>query len=84
MGSPLNENPNFDGDGFKSDPQLEFQHGADATGYWFAAAALFAVLAAAIIVYRGANSEFQTAANDPMPAAAQSDPINPAPLLQAR
>jgi hypothetical protein len=85
MSSPLNKNLNFDTDGFKPEPPLEFQRGADAAGYWFAAAGLFAVLAAGIIVYRSANSEFQTASNDPiMPAAAQADPINPAPLLQAR
>jgi hypothetical protein len=44
---------------------VEFSSTADAAGLWFAAAAVFAVLAAGIIVYRVANSEIQTAANEP-------------------
>ena len=53
----------------KSDSKLqgdpEFESTADAAGLWFAAASVFAVLAAGIIVYRVANSEIQTAANEP-------------------
>ena len=66
----------------KLDP--EFRQGADKTCYWFAAAIVFAVLAAGVILYRDGNAEFATASNDPVPAAAQADPINPAPLLQQR
>jgi hypothetical protein len=44
---------------------LEFESTTDAAGLWFAAAALFAVLAAGFIVYRAANTEIQTAANEP-------------------
>ncbi|MGO8922777.1 MAG: hypothetical protein ACLQF4_07555 [Xanthobacteraceae bacterium] len=37
----------------------------DASGMWFAAAVLFAVLAAGIIVYRAANDDIiRTASND--------------------
>jgi len=64
--------------------KLEFENRADATGLWFAAAVLFAVLAAGIIVYRTGNSDVRTASNDPAPAAAQADPLSPAPLLQQR
>ena len=34
---------------------------------WFAAVVLFAVLAAGIIVYRAANDDVRTAANDILP-----------------
>jgi hypothetical protein len=56
---------------------------ADATGYWFAAAVLFAFLAAGVIVYRTANSDVQTASND-VPGAAQSSPIEAPPILPPR
>jgi hypothetical protein len=39
---------------------------------WFAAAVLFAVLAAGIIIYRAANDDIRTAANDTLPAPASS------------
>jgi hypothetical protein len=66
------------------DPKPEFKTGADATGYWFAAAVLFAFLAAGIIVYRaGGADEFRTATND-VPTMAQTSPINPPPLLKAQ
>ena len=65
-------------------PKLEFENRADAAGLWFAAAVLFAVLAAGIIVYRSGNSDFRMATNDTAPAAAQADPLSPAPLLQQR
>jgi hypothetical protein len=77
-----NDNHKFD---YEIPRKLEFQNGADATGMWFAAAVFFAVLAAAVIVYRNSDSDIRTAANDTMPAAAQqSDPIAPAPMLQQR
>jgi hypothetical protein len=50
--------------------KLEFK-ACDATGYWFAAAVLFAFLAAGIIVYRAGGDEFRTAAND-LPTTAQT------------
>jgi hypothetical protein len=62
--------------------KLEFDNEADATGFWFAAAVFFAVVAAIVIVYRAGNSDLRTASNTVMPAAAQSDPITPAPILQ--
>ena len=61
--------------------KLEFENAADATGLWFAAAVFCAVLAAAVIVYRTGNTDFRTASNDAMPAAAQSDPGAPAPIV---
>jgi uncharacterized lipoprotein YmbA len=50
---------------------LEFEAATDATGYWFAAAVVFACLAAGVIVYRTSNTDVLTAAND-IPAAATS------------
>lgn len=44
--------------------KVEFSNGADAIGLWFAAAILCAVLTAGVIVYRNANSDIVTAAND--------------------
>jgi hypothetical protein len=63
--------------------KLEFERVTDATGYWFAAAVLFAFLAAGIIVYRAGNAEFRTAAND-TPAVAQATPVDPPPILTPR
>jgi hypothetical protein len=58
---------------------------ADATGYCFAAAVVFAFLIAGVIVYRTGNEEIiRTAANDAAPAAAQADPLQPPPIIQAR
>ena len=37
---------------------------ADATGFWFAAVALCAALAAGLIVYQTGNSDMVTASND--------------------
>jgi len=44
----------------------------DTSGMWFAAAVLFAVLAAGIIIYRAANDDIRTAANDTLAAPASS------------
>ena len=44
----------------------------DTSGMWFAAVALFAVLAAGIIIYRAANDDIRTAANDTLPAPASN------------
>jgi hypothetical protein len=66
---------------FELPAKLEFENGADATGFWFSAAALFAVLAAVIIVYRTGNTDVHMASNDIVPAAAQADPVAPPPIL---
>jgi hypothetical protein len=66
--------------------KLEFENGADMTGMWFAAAVLFAVLAAGIIVYRTANSDngaVRTAANS-IPASVRTDPMWPSTILPPR
>jgi hypothetical protein len=73
----------FDYDRYGVDHKLEFKS-CDATGYWFAAAVLFAFLAAGIIVYRAAGTdEFRTATND-IPTTSQAGPINQPPLLKAQ
>jgi hypothetical protein len=64
--------------------KLEFENGADATGLWFAAAAVFAVIAAGVILYRTANLEIRTASNDVPPAAAQSNPTAVPQILPQR
>jgi hypothetical protein len=64
--------------------QHEFRNATDTAGLWFAAAVLFAILAAGIIVYRGINSDpVRTAAND-VPAAAHADPVWPSTILPSR
>jgi len=52
--------------------ELELENTMDTSGMWFAAAVLFAVLAAGIIIYRTANDDIRTAANDTLPAPASS------------
>ena len=52
--------------------ELELENTVDTSGMWFAAAALFAVLAAGIIIYRAANDDIRTAANDILPAPASN------------
>ena len=58
----------------KSEPptELRLENTVDASGMWFAAAVLFAVLAAGIIVYRAATDDIRTAANDTLPAPASN------------
>jgi hypothetical protein len=51
-------------------PKLEIT--VDTSGMWFAAVALFAVLAAGIIIYHAANDDILTASNDTLPAPASS------------
>jgi len=76
-----NQNSQFDCD---LPPEHEFENAADSSGLWFAAAVLFAVIAAGIIVYRSATSDsVRTAANDP-PAAARADPMWPSTILPPR
>ncbi len=64
--------------------RLDTERAPDAAGYWFLVAVLFAFIAAGIIVYRAGNSEMQTAANDASHPAAQTDQLNPQPLLLER
>ena len=52
--------------------ELRIENTVDASGIWFAAAVLFAVLAAGIIIYRAANDDIRTAGNDTLPAPASS------------
>ena len=52
--------------------ELELENTMDTSGMWFAAAVLFAVLAAGIIIYRAANDDVRTAANDTLPAPASN------------
>jgi hypothetical protein len=52
--------------------KLKLENTVDTSGMWFAAAVLFAVLAAGIIIYRAANDGIRTAANDALPAPASS------------
>jgi len=64
-GSKLNDKSEL-----STEPELE--NTVDTSGMWFAAASLFAVLAAGIIIYRAANDDIRTAANDTLPAPASS------------
>jgi uncharacterized lipoprotein YmbA len=64
--------------------KLEFSNAADATGFWFAAIVLCAVLAAGVIVYRTGNSDMVTASNDTRPSTAQGNPAAPPPPLRQR
>jgi hypothetical protein len=52
--------------------ELRLENTVDTSGMWFAAAVLFAVLAAGIIIYRAANDDIRTAANDILPAPASN------------
>ena len=52
--------------------ELKLENTVDTTGMWFAAAVLFAVLAAGIIIYRATNDDIHTAANETPPAPASN------------
>ena len=52
--------------------ELKLENTMDASGMWFAAAVLFAVLAAGIIIHRAANDDIRTASNVVLPAPASS------------
>jgi hypothetical protein len=60
----------------------QYANAADATGFWFAAVVLLAVVAAVMIVYRTSSAATYLAANEPMPLAAQADPIAPPPIIR--
>ena len=52
--------------------ELKLENAMDTSGMWFAAAVLFAVLAAGIIIFRAANDDIRIAANDILPAPASN------------
>ena len=52
--------------------ELRFENTVNTSGMWFAAAVLFAVLAAGIIIYRAVNHDIRTASIDTLPAPASS------------
>jgi len=52
--------------------ELKLENTVDTSGMWFSAAVVFAVLAAGVIIYRAANNDIRTAANDTLPAPASS------------
>jgi hypothetical protein len=83
MGKHENQHLGFDYSRYGLDNGTEFKSHADAAGYWFAAAVLFAFFAAGVIVYRSGGDEFRTATND-VPTTAQTSPIDPPPLLKAQ
>ena len=68
----------MDNDGSKLSDQselpteLKLENTVDTSGMWFTAAVLFAVLVAGIIIYRAANDDIRTAANDTLPAPASN------------
>ncbi len=76
-----NQHLGFDYNRYGLGSNPEFKSKTDSTGYWFAAAVLFAFLAAGVIIYRAGDDEFRTAAND-APAHPQISRINPTPLLK--
>jgi len=76
-----NQHLGFDYKRYGLDHNPELESKTDPTGYWFAAAVLFAFLAAGIIIYRAGGDEFRTAAND-APSHPQTSRINPTPLLK--
>ena len=62
----------MDNNGSKLSDKLKLENTMDTSGMWFTAAVLFAVLAAGIIIYRAANDDIRTAANDTLPAPASN------------
>ena len=52
--------------------ELKLENTMDTSGMWFAAAVLFAVLAAGIIIYRAVNDDIRTASIDTLPAPASN------------
>ena len=64
----MDKNGNKLSDESEMPTELKLENTLDTSGMWFAAAVLFAVLAAGIIIYRAANNDIRTAANDTLPA----------------
>jgi hypothetical protein len=52
--------------------ELKLENTLDTSGMWFAAAVLVLALAAGVIIYRAANDDIRTAANDTLPAPAST------------
>jgi hypothetical protein len=52
--------------------ELRLENTVNTSGMWFAAAVLFAVLAAGIIIYRAVNDDIRTASIDTPPAPASN------------
>jgi hypothetical protein len=52
--------------------ELKLENTMGTSGMWFAAAVLFAVLAAGIIIYRAVNDDIRTASIDTLPAPASN------------
>jgi hypothetical protein len=72
MEGSMDKNGNKLGDESEPPVELRLKNTLDTSGMWFAAAVLFAVLAAGIIIYRAANDDIRTAANDILPAPASN------------
>ena len=72
MEGSMDKNGNKLSDKSELPTELKLENTMDTSGMWFAAAVLFAVLAAGIIIYRAANNGIHTAANDALPAPASS------------
>jgi hypothetical protein len=72
MEGSMDNNGSKLGDESKLPTELRLENTMDASGMWFAAAVLFAVLAAGIIIYRAANNDIRTAANNVLPTPASS------------
>jgi hypothetical protein len=72
MEGSMDNNESRLGDESKLPTELRLENTMDASGMWFAAAVLFAVLAAGIIIYRAANNDIRTAGNDILPTPASS------------
>jgi hypothetical protein len=70
MEGSMDKNGSKLGDESEPPVELRLENTVDTSGMWFAAAVLFAVLAAGIIIYRAANDDIRTAANDILPAPA--------------
>ncbi len=56
----------------------------DTIGLWFAAAAVFAFVAAGAIVYRAANQDDMITASNDVPATAKASPVGALQDLPAR
>jgi hypothetical protein len=72
MEGSMDKNGSKLGDESEPPVELRLENTVDTGGMWFAAAVLFAVLAAGIIIYRAANDDIRTAANDILPAPASN------------
>ena len=68
----MDKNGNKLSDGSELPTELKLENTVDTSGMWFAAAVLFAVLAAGIIIYRAANNDIRTASNVVLPAPASN------------